>query len=343
MTEQIKIGSTLKWTLQSPKETGVDNSGFYEFIDDNFIPEGANSHISGVVVYISDGSAIIQVTDMTSDMFPFTLFYNEVKNRFFGFEVKEVDPYQKYFCLDLTTMVSLYYYYEGEGFLASAEFDEDNHFDWYEQPDTNEGLDSQSEMGEGFDPDQINIELPAEDIESYENQEAFCSSDDIEMTDDNGDICISEGGHPCSIVRANSWFNTRDCAIITAWRGGKSRKTNDDNNRKLQRRLRELGYGVTKITGWFPEKDKEVARENSFLTVNLNDEESFRSNIYELSELYEQDSFLYKKAGRDIPAVYVHTNDDTGKGTEELAGRLRIGNMEADVYSQIKAGRITFE
>ena len=311
MTEQIKIGSTLRWTLLSPKETGVDNSEFYAFIDDNFIPEGENSHISGVVVYISDGSAIIQVTDMTSDMFPFTLFYNEVKNRFFGFEVKEVDPYQKYFCLDLTTMVSLFYYYEGEGFLASAEFDDDDHFDWYEQPDTNEGLDSQSEMGEGFDPDQI--------------------------------ICISEGGHPCSIVRANSWFNTRDCAIITAWRGGKSRKTNDDNNRKLQKRLRELGYGVTKITGWFPEKDKEVARENSFLTVNLNDEESFRSNIFELSELYEQDSFLYKKAGRDIPAVYVHTNDDTGKGTEELAGRLRIGNMEADVYSQIKAGRITFE
>ena len=113
--------------------------------------------------------------------------------------------------------------------------------------------------------------------------------------------------------------------------------------RKLQKRLRELGYGVTKITGWFPEKDKEVARENSFLTVNLNDEESFRSNIFELSELYEQDSFLYKKAGRDIPVVYVHTNDDTGKGIEELAGRLRIGNMEADVYSQIKAGRITFE
>ena len=117
MTEQIKIGSTLKWTLQSPKETGVDNSGFYEFRDDNFIPEGAHSHILGVVVYISDGSAIIQVTDMTSDMFPFALFYNEVKNRFLGFEVKGSNPYQKYFCLDLTTMVSLFYYYEGEGFL----------------------------------------------------------------------------------------------------------------------------------------------------------------------------------------------------------------------------------
>ena len=159
--------------------------------------------------------------------------------------------------------------------------------------------------------------------------------------DDDGNLIPRTDA--CSVKRAETWFNTRDCAILTAWRGGKSRKTNDDNNRKLQRRLRELGYGVTKITGWFAEKDKEVARENSFLTVNLNEEDSFRSNIYELSELYEQDSFLYKKAGRDIPAVLVHTNDDTGKGTEELAVRLRIGNMEADIYSQIKAGRITFE
>ena len=154
MTEQIKIGSTLRWTLNSPKGAGVDNSGFYAFIDDNFIPEGANSHISGIVIYVSDGSAIIQVTDMTSDMFPFTIFYNEVKNRFFGFEVKEVDPYQKYFCLDLTTMVSLFYYYEREGFLAAAEFDDD-HFDWYEQPDSDEGQDIQTEMGEGVVPDQI--------------------------------------------------------------------------------------------------------------------------------------------------------------------------------------------
>ena len=145
-----------------------------------------------------------------------------------GFEVKGSNPYQKYFCLDLTTMVSLFYYYEGEGFLAAAEFDDDDHFDWYEQPDSDEGQDIQTEMGEGVVPDQINIELSAEDIESYENQEAFCSSDDINMMDDNGDISISSGGNPCSIVRANSWFNTRDCAIITAWRGGKSRKTNSE-------------------------------------------------------------------------------------------------------------------
>ena len=52
-----------------------------------------------------------------------------------------------------------------------------------------------------------------------------------------------------------------------------------------------------------------MARENSFLTVNLNDEESFRDNLSELSELYEQECFLYKKSGYDTPAVYVYNKD----------------------------------
>ena len=338
MVEDIKLGSPFTWTLQSPKESGKNVDEFYAFIDDQLGMFEENVHISGTVIYISEGSAVIQVSEMTPSLFPFTLFYNEVKNRFYDFKLEDVDPYQKYFCLDVASMVSMFFYYETEGFLANAEFDSDGNLDYYEQPDEDGGIGFDGE-DDSFVPDQINIHLPAEEIESYENLGAFCNTENT--LDDDGNLIPRTDA--CSVKRAETWFNTRDCAILTAWRGGKSRKTNDDNNRKLQRRLRELGYGVTKITGWFAEKDKEVSRENSFLTVNLNEEDSFRSNIYELSELYEQDSFLYKKAGRDIPAVLVHTNDDTGKGTEELAGRLRIGNMEADIYSQIKAGRITFE
>ena len=113
----------------------------------------------------------------------------------------------------------------------------------------------------------------------------------------------------------------------------------------LHQRLRKFGYGVTKVTGWYPEENREMARENSFLTVNLNDEESFRDNLSELSEFYDQECFLYKKSGYDTPAVYVYTKDvdEYQKGDVKLLGRLRIGNMDADAYSQIKAGRITFE
>jgi hypothetical protein len=88
-----------------------------------------------------------------------------------------------------------------------------------------------------------------------------------------------------------------------------------------------------------------MARENSFLTVNLKEEDSFQDNISELSECYEQECFLYKKSGYDTPAVYVYTKDfdEHQKGDVELLGRLHIGNMEAKAFSQIKAGRITFE
>ena len=47
--------------------------------------------------------------------------------------------------------------------------------------------------------------------------------------------------------------------------------------------------------------------------------------------------------GRETPAIYVYTNDAYGKGKVKLLGRLRIGNMNAEAYSQIRAGRITFE
>ena len=102
---------------------------------------------------------------------------------------------------------------------------------------------------------------------------------------------------------------------------------------------------MTKVTGWYPEENREMARENSFLTVNLNDEESFCDNLSMLSELYGQECFLYKKSGYDMPAVYVYTKDvdNYQKGDVKLLGRLRIGNLDAEAYSQIKAGRITFE
>ena len=93
------------------------------------------------------------------------------------------------------------------------------------------------------------------------------------------------------------------------------------------------------------EENREMARENSFLTVNLKEEDSFQDNLSELSECYEQECYLYKKSGYDTPAVYVYTKDydEHQKGDVKLLGRLHIGNMEAKAFSQIKAGRITFE
>lgn len=241
-------------------------------------------------------------------------------------------------------MTSLFYYDLDKGDLAEAVYDADGNFVDYDIDDYIGDKSMEPAFTEECVHEQVSIKLRMEDIEELENNDALLEVDEICNVDSEGNITLA-GGDACSITRAKTWFNTRDCAILTAWRQDKGRKENNENNRMLQQRLRKLGYGVTKVTGWYPEENREMAREKSFLTVNLNDEVSFRDNLSELSEYYDQECFLYKKSGYDTPAVYVYTKDvdEYQKGDIKLLGRLRIGNMDADAYSQIKAGSITFE
>lgn len=329
----------------SPMDTGLLFKDFTDFINNYTNIEVDDAFIKGDIIYYNELSTIVvEVKDMTQDMFPFTLFANEVESRFTGIVLKDNDPYQRFLCLDTKSMTSLFYYDMGTGIMADAVYDADGNFVDFDIEDYIDEESMEPTFSEEGIHEQISIKLSMEDIEELENNDALLEADGIENVDSDGNITLS-GEDACSITRAKTWFNTRDCAILTAWRQGKVRKENDDNNRILQQRLRELGYGVTKVTGWYPEENREMARENSFLTVNLNDEESFRDNLSELSELYDQECFLYKKSGYDTPAVYVYTKDvdEYQKGDMKLLGRLRIGNMDADAYSQIKAGRITFE
>lgn len=345
MSKNIKIGDSITWTLMSPMDTGLTFKDFTDFINNYTNIEVDDAFIKGDIIYYDELSTIVvEVKDMTQDMFPFTLFANEVKSRFTSIVLKNKDPYQRYLCLNTKSMTSLFYYDMGTGIMADAVYDAYGNFVDFDIEDYIDEESMEPTFSEEGVHEQISIKLSMEDIEELENNDALLEADGIENVDSDGNITLS-GGDACSITRAKTWFNTRDCAILTAWRQGKVRKENDDNNRMLQQRLRKLGYGVTKVTGWYPEENREMARENSFLTVNLNDEESFRDNLSELSELYDQECFLYKKSGYDTPAVYVYTKDvdEYQKGDMKLLGRLRIGNMDADAYSQIKAGRITFE
>ena len=337
-TESSK-GSTFTWTLKSPSMTALSSEEFEAFVDAYLDNVDKNAFIKGDVIYNDGETAIVEIKEMTNGLFPFTLFYNEVKNRYPDLDKPNDDPCQKYFCLDIASMTSLFFYDVYNGYLADAEYNADGSFCTYNLLD--DVNDVRPDGGYDAFIEDITLQLPQEEIESMEDQEAICQTGDAEITDNEGNLIPQSD--PCSVARAVSWFNTKDCAILTAWRNGKARKTNDDNNRKLQQQLREFGYGVIKITGWYPEKNKELARENSFLTVNLNEKTDFRDNIYKLSECYEQDCFLYKEAGYDTPAIYVYTNDDCGKGKVKLIGRLHIDNMDAEAFSQIKTGRITFE
>ena len=309
MNTNFKIGDSITWTLMSPMDTGLTFKDFTDFINNYTNIEVDDAFIKGDIIYYDELSTIVvEVKDMTQDMFPFTLFANEVKSRFTGFVLKDNDPYQRFLCLDTKSMTSLFYYDMGTGIMADAVYDADGNFVDFDIEDYIDEESMEPTFTEEGVHEQISIKLSMEDIEELENNDALLEADRIEIVDSDGNITLS-GGDACSITRAKTWFNTRDCAILTAWRQNKGRKENDDNNRILQQRLRELGYGVTKVTGWYPEENREMARENSFLTVNLNDEESFRDNLSELSELYDQECFLYKKSGYDTPAVYVYTKD----------------------------------
>ena len=162
---------------------------------------------------------------------------------------------------------------------------------------------------------------------------------------------IKEEGQDWSIIPSNAslnravyWITTTDCANITAWRSGNRRAVNDANNRELQETLRSMGYGVIKLQGFYAEIGQDVSKENSFLVFDQNDDPNFYDNLRMLSEKFDQDCFLFKAADDEV-AYLIGTNDDfiRDNGERKEAGRLRIGNLSATIYSEIGSGRISFE
>jgi hypothetical protein len=63
-----------------------------------------------------------------------------------------------------------------------------------------------------------------------------------------------------------------------------------------------------------------------------------------LSEKFDHDCFLFKVSDDEV-AYLIGTNDDfiRDNGERKEAGRLRIGNLSATIYSEIGSGRISFE
>ena len=187
---------------------------------------------------------------------------------------------------------------------------------------------------------EIEILLPDFEIEELmeqklilEEQKPLVTGDDLEIIPTNA---------PWSRVR--HWLTTVNCATITAWRKGRNRETNDTMNRELQRQLRDFQYGVIRLKGYYQEIGKEAGTENSYLTFDLHTDPDFYQNLHYLSESYDQDSFLYKAANDDV-AYLIGTNEEfiRNNGERIEVGRLRFGNMDAKMYSQIGSGRFSFE
>ena len=186
----------------------------------------------------------------------------------------------------------------------------------------------------------INISLPEEEIEDLVHIDVISHDEGSDDASGLGETYAINA----SLNRAVYWITTTDCANITAWRSGNKRAVNDANNRELQETLRAMGYGVIKLQGFYAEVGHDVSKENSFLVFDQNDDPNFYDNLRKLSEKFDQDCFLYKAADEDV-AYLIGTNEDfiRDNGERIEAGRLRIGNIDATIYSAIGSGRISFE
>lgn len=144
-----------------------------------------------------------------------------------------------------------------------------------------------------------------------------------------------------NLTRVLHWLELYDCAILTAWRTSpeKKRYDNDSDNRELQQRLRKERYGVIKMRGYYPQKGQNYSKENSFLTINfVKGTKEFIEDIRELSENYNQDCFLFKRAGKNEEAYLIGTNDDFGKGKIESIGAFKISSQPLEDKSTTKIG-----
>ena len=179
----------------------------------------------------------------------------------------------------------------------------------------------------------------------------------------NEHIKLSEEGRVAdsNINRLRHWMGNKDIAVITAFRDeikdvhdlsklfegdevGHKLKADEKKlrNRILKEELRSHLFGVTPVSGVYTDKNGSY-NEDSFLVVNLNDSPSFKETLFEISEKFNQDSFLYKGKG-DEGAVLIHTNESHHKynyGEPEPAGKF-YENVLGDMMSCINNKGVAF-
>ena len=174
-----------------------------------------------------------------------------------------------------------------------------------------------------------------------------------------------------NVNRLEKWFSEYECAIISAYRTRIENDTgntwiqkdkdgndvgrnvnltyreNQERHERLKHALLGMGYGITQQRGMFRENGKEKSSEKSFVVVNLSGDENFKSNLANLSEYFNQDSFIYKPKGT-LNAVYVGTNNSSyppfspGYGMEEPCGKF-TKKVGLDFYSKIRGNEYVFE
>ena len=123
------------------------------------------------------------------------------------------------------------------------------------------------------------------------------------------------------------------------------RYTEDDNKRRtrdLSAALLKLGYRLIKVDGTtyyeMNGSDEAVeATETSLVVFNINDDHNFYANIFHLSELYNQDCFLYKEKGSNKRYIIGTNNADYPGYGNKVATRWVHENIIKEIRKRISA------
>ena len=296
--------------------------------------------VEGQVVSNDGVTAIIKVTNRYGEGYFEIIYYKDMHQFFPSFRDSEAEALTEFLCLDVETERNLFFHDLDTGKLMQLCYDEKDGYTFipadaskfraerlkkkliYELKEIEEADKSES----GF---RIII-----DVQNATIEEMYQELNKIWGTDKQ---CLNY-----SLNRSVHWLNNRNCAIISAWRGNYNREENDKRNFELQKALRGYGFGVIRVKGCYPEIGKDVEKENSFLVIDLEDTPDFAERIYEQSEHYEQDCFLYKPIDEKT-AYLIGTNDRFGKDRIDVAGILHINSLTAEQYSEAGSGRLSFE
>lgn len=155
-----------------------------------------------------------------------------------------------------------------------------------------------------------------------------------------------------SLSRIWTHNEQHDCAALTAFRTGPNcgtgtaytAKENAARNKSLLAKLKAKGYGVTTLSGTYPEGGS-TKKETSFFVVDLKDKGKLEADVKKLGEQFEQDSVLIIPKGAiqgEAEAFLVGTNhcDNNwlGYGKTEKFTKAKIG-YDSPIYTSKVNGR----
>ncbi len=152
-----------------------------------------------------------------------------------------------------------------------------------------------------------------------------------------------------SMEEAEDAFKKYNCAIFTAFRGGFTLEENLQRNAILKADMEELGMTFRPVNGCYREADWEYPSvEYCYFVYDANKKQSrqFFEKAYTLSAKYDQDSFLYKRAGINRTAFLVATTEAGRKdlhGDIKFAGQLYTNVPDVEAWTDCSDGRFAFQ